>query len=135
MPTFYCLCFNAFNSKTFSHLSTSRRTAPAPTRHVRPRHAHAHALPVRPAAPRPRPCPRPRPRPGLVTRASVRARVVHRPPLTGFTRGVHKVHPLSRLRSSSNFDTGFHYRLTHVGFKTNSIDALSITFRERPFVN
>jgi hypothetical protein len=31
-----------------------------------------------------------------------RARVVHRPPLTGFTGGVHEVHPLSRLRSSSN---------------------------------
>ena len=34
--------------------------------------------------------------------ASERARVVHRPPLTSFTSGVHEVHPLSRLRSSSN---------------------------------
>ena len=54
MPTFYCLYFNAFNSKTFSHLSTSCRTAPA--RHVTSgrAHAHAHAPPVRPrrAAPR-----------------------------------------------------------------------------------
>jgi hypothetical protein len=33
--------------------------------------------------------------------ASERARVVHRPALTGFTSGVHEVHPLSRLRSSS----------------------------------
>jgi hypothetical protein len=33
--------------------------------------------------------------------ASERARVVHRPPLTGFTSGVHEVHLLSRLRSSS----------------------------------
>ena len=31
----FIICFNALNSKTFSHLSTSRRTAPA--RHVRPR--------------------------------------------------------------------------------------------------
>lgn len=30
-----------------------------------------------------------------------RARVVHRPPLTGFTSGVQEVHLLSRLRSSS----------------------------------
>ena len=47
-------CFNAFNSKMFSHLSTSCRTAPA--RHVTSgrAHAHAHAPPVRPrrAAPR-----------------------------------------------------------------------------------
>ena len=34
-------------------------------------------------------------------RASARSRVVHRPPLTGFTSGVHRVHPLSQLRSSS----------------------------------
>jgi hypothetical protein len=59
-----------FTAKHPSHLSTSRRTAPA--RHVTSRPAaHAHA------------------------------RVVHRPPLTGFTSGVHEVHPLSRLRSSS----------------------------------
>ena len=41
--------FNAFNSKTFSRLSTSRRTAPA--RHVRPRHAHAPPVRPRRAAP------------------------------------------------------------------------------------
>ena len=46
MPTFYCFCFSGFNSKMFSHLSTSRRTAPA--RHV----TSGRAPPVRPAAPR-----------------------------------------------------------------------------------
>ena len=39
-------------------------------------------------------------RPGPARRGE-RARVVHRPPLTGFTSGVHEVHLLSRLRSSS----------------------------------
>ena len=46
--------------------------------------------------------PRPRPRPGPARRGErARARVVHHPPLTGFTSGVHEVHLLSRLRSSS----------------------------------
>ena len=41
-------------------------------------------------------------RPGPARRGErARARVVHRPPLTGFTSGVHEVHLLSRLRSSS----------------------------------
>ena len=38
---------------------------------------------------------------GSARRASARVRVVHRPPLTGFTSGVHEVHLLSRLGSSS----------------------------------
>jgi hypothetical protein len=41
--------------------------------------------------------------------ASERARVVHHPPLTGFTSGVHEVHPLSRLRSSSILGTELSY--------------------------
>ena len=57
------------------------------SRPAAPRHAHALAL-----APAWR-------------GEQARARVVHRPPLTGFTSGVHEVHPLSRLRSSSNPDT------------------------------
>jgi hypothetical protein len=44
-----------------------------------------------------------RPRHGPARRGErARARVVHRPSLTGFTSGVHEVHLLSRLRSSSN---------------------------------
>ena len=70
-------------AKCSSHLSTSRRTAPA--RHVRPRTRTRTARPAGPARRGER----------------ARARVVHRPPLTGFTSGVHEVHLLSRLRSSS----------------------------------
>ena len=79
------------------------RTAPA--RHVRPR--------TRTARPAGRAAPRlasPRlghghghgpARRGAARRGErARARVVHRPPLTGFTSGVHEVHLLSRLRSS-----------------------------------
>ena len=105
MPTFYCLCFNAFNSKMFSHLSISCHTAPH--LHVTSGRTRACA-PHRPSGrprPHPRPRPRPRPRPGSARRASARVRVVHRPPLTVFTSGVHEVHPLSRLRSSSNPST------------------------------
>ena len=85
-----------------SHRAAPRRTAPA--RHVRPRMRTRTA----------RPAGRPRlasasatatatatARRGAARRASARARVVHRPPLTGFTSGVHEVHLLSRLRSSS----------------------------------
>ena len=87
-------------AKCSSHLSTSRRTTPA--RHV----LLCTACPAGRAAPRlamphhTTPRPRPRPRPGPARRG--RVRVVHRPSLTGFTSGVHEVHPLSRLRSSSN---------------------------------
>ena len=66
-----------------SHLSAPHRTA----RHVRPRLAM------------------PRRRLGSARRASARARVVHQPPLTGFTSDVHRIHPLSRLRSSPYPDT------------------------------
>ena len=86
-----------------SHHTAPHRTAPAPARHVRPR--TRTAPPVRPAG---RAAPRrasasasASARPGSARRASTRARVVHRPPLTGFTSGVHEVHLLSRLRSSS----------------------------------
>ena len=93
---------------------TSHRHA-APHLHVTSGRARAcaRAPPVRPPAPR-RASPRlglglghghghghgPA-RPGSARRASARARVVHRPPLTGFTSGVQEVHLLSRLRSSS----------------------------------
>ena len=65
---------------------------------------HAHALPVRPR----RAVPHHAHALGLgpARRGKrARARVVHRPPLTGFTSGVHMVHPLSRLISSSIPDT------------------------------
>ena len=79
------LCFNALNS------NTSHRTC---TSHLRTRTA-----PHRPSG-------RPRlasPTPTASARRGERARVrlVHRPPLTGFTSGVHEVHLLSRLRSFS----------------------------------
>ena len=91
---------------------TPHRTAPrrtAPHLHVTSGRARARARapPVRPAG---RAAPRlasasatatATARPGPARRASARARVVHRPPLTGFTSGVHEVHLLSRLRSSS----------------------------------
>ena len=78
---------------------TSHHAAPA--RHVRAR-ARPRAPPVRPAAPR-RASATARhgtARPGTASERA-RARVVHRPPLTGFTSGVYEVHLLSRLRSSS----------------------------------
>ena len=102
--------FNCTFNRTINccQRQNSHRTAPHRTCTSRPAaHAHAHRPSGRPAAPRrasPRPRPRPRPgpaRPGSARRASARARVVHRPPLTGFTSGVQEVHLLSRLRSSS----------------------------------
>ena len=64
----------------------------APARHVRPRTRTRTARPAGRAAPRHGPARR---------GERARARVVHRPPLTGFTSGVHEVHLLIRLRSSS----------------------------------
>ena len=92
-----------------SHRATPHRTAPA--RHVRPR-TRMRTRTARPAGRPRRAAPRlasasasatatAMARPGSARRASARARVVHRPPLTGFTSGVHEVHLLSRLRSSS----------------------------------
>ena len=88
------------------HRTAPRHAAPHRTCTSRPA-AHAHAHAHRPSG-RPR---RAAPRlghghghghgHGSARRASARARVVHRPPLTGFTSGVHEVHLLSRLRSSS----------------------------------
>jgi hypothetical protein len=47
---------------------------------------------------------------GLARRGErARARVVHRPALTGFTSGVHKAHPLSRSRSFSIPGTELRY--------------------------
>jgi hypothetical protein len=83
-----------FTAKRPSHLTAPHRTS----RHVRPR--TRTAPPVRPAG-----------RASASASASAtatagrgeraRARVVHRPPLIGFTSGVHEVHLLSQLRSSS----------------------------------
>jgi hypothetical protein len=71
-----------FTAKTFSAHVTSR---PA---------EHEHRPSVRPR--------RASPRLASARRGErARARVVHRPPLTGFSSGVHEVHLLSRLRSSS----------------------------------
>ena len=82
--------FNCTFNRTINccQRQNSHHTAP----HVRPRTRTAP-----PGRPR-RASSRPRPRPGP-------ASVVHRPPLTGFTSGVHEVHLLSRLRSSSIPDT------------------------------
>ena len=90
---------------------TPHRTAPA--RHVRPR-TRTRTRTARPAGRPRRAAPRlglglghghghgpARPGPARLGEASERARVVHRPPLTGFTSGVQKVYILSRLRSSS----------------------------------
>ena len=105
--------FNCTFNRTINccQWQNSHHIAPRHARHVSSRHARAPHRPAGRAAPRlvsasatatawPGPA-----RPGSARRASTRARVVHRPPLTGFTSGVHEVHLLSRLRSSSNPNT------------------------------
>ena len=86
--------FNCTFNRTINccQRQNSHRIAPAPARHVRPCTRTA------------RPAGRASPRLASATARRgerARARVVHRPPLTGFTSGVQEVHLLSRLRSSS----------------------------------